>query len=128
MCANETYLLIGGGYASSRTAECLRQEGLGGRIIILSEEPHLPYSRLPLCKRALKIPTDIGRLPLRHAGYYEKRNIELRLGCEVVRIARNARRVEIAGEGSLDYDKLLIAPGGSTRRLPIPRSEPPELP
>src|SRR3546814_6669139 len=51
MFANETYLLIGGGYASSRTAECLRQEGFGGRIIILSEEPHLPYSRPPLCKR-----------------------------------------------------------------------------
>src|SRR3546814_9615003 len=43
MFANETYLLIGGGYASSRTAECLRQEGFGGRLIILSEEPHLPY-------------------------------------------------------------------------------------
>src|SRR3546814_5603114 len=90
MFANETYLLIGGGYASSRTAECLRQEGFGGRIIILSEEPHLPYSRPPLCKRALKIPTDIGRLPLRHAGFYEKRNIELRLGCEVVRIDRRS--------------------------------------
>src|SRR3546814_14021118 len=61
MFANETYLLIGGGYASSRTAECLRQEGFGGRIIILSEEPHLPYSRPPLCKRALTLPTDIDR-------------------------------------------------------------------
>src|SRR3546814_8375046 len=38
MFANETYLLIGGGYASSRTAECLRQEGFGGRIIILRSE------------------------------------------------------------------------------------------
>src|SRR3546814_11482173 len=117
MFANETYLLIGGGYASSRTAECLRQEGFGGRIIILSEEPHLPYSRPPLCKRALKIPTDIGRLPLRHAGFYEKRNIELRLGCEVVRSDRHARAVEIAGEELLDSDKRHKPTGGRPPRM-----------
>jgi 3-phenylpropionate/trans-cinnamate dioxygenase ferredoxin reductase component len=121
--ANETYLLIGGGYGSSRAAECLRQEGFGGRIIIVSEEPHLPYSRPPLCKRALKTSMDISRLPLRHTGFYEKHNIELLLGRKVVAIDRHARRVEVEGEGSLDYDKLLIATGGRSRRMAIPGND-----
>jgi 3-phenylpropionate/trans-cinnamate dioxygenase ferredoxin reductase component len=122
--ASETHLLIGGGYGSSRAAECLRQEGFEGRIVIISEEEHLPYSRPPLCKKGLVSPSvDIARLPLRHAGFYEKRNIELLLGRKAVAIDRHARRVEIEGGELLDYDKLLIATGGRPRRLPIPGSD-----
>src|SRR3546814_11443447 len=108
MFANETYLLIGGGYASSRTAECLRQEGFGGRIFILSEEPPLPYSRHPLCKRALKIPTDIIRLPLLHADFYDKPNIDLSLGFAFVSHDRLALRVEIVRVGIPAYYTLLL--------------------
>jgi 3-phenylpropionate/trans-cinnamate dioxygenase ferredoxin reductase component len=123
MSAGETYLLIGGGYGSSRAAECLREEGFQGRIVIVSEEQHLPYSRPPLCKRALKTNMDITRLPLRHAPFYAKHNVELLLGRKVVAIDRHARRVEIEKEGTLDYDKLLIATGGRSRRIAIPGNE-----
>lgn len=124
MMANETHILIGGGYASSRTAECLRQEGFEGRIIIVCEEPHLPYSRPPLCKKALANPDiDIARLPLRHAPFYDKSNIELLLGKPVLGIDRHARRIDVKGAGVFDYDKLLIATGGRPRRLPIPGND-----
>lgn len=123
MPANETYVLVGGGYASSRTAECLRQEGFDGRIILVSEEPHLPYSRPPLCKRALLTPMDVARLPLRHAPFYARHNVELMLGRKVVSIDRAARRVQIEGEGPLDYDRLLIGTGGRPRRMAIPGSD-----
>ncbi|MCP3731108.1 FAD-dependent oxidoreductase [Sphingomonas sp. MG17] len=123
MLSNETFVLIGGGYASSRTADCLRQEGFDGRIVLVSEEPHLPYSRPPLCKKGLVSQLDITRLPLRHAAFYERSRIELMLGKHVTGIDRAARRVRIEGEASLDYDKLLIGTGGRPRRLPIPGNE-----
>lgn len=123
MPASDTHVLIGGGYAASRAAECLRQEGFDGRIVIVSEEAHPPYSRPPLCKRALMTPTDISRLPLRPPHFYERQNIELMLNRRVAAIDRHARRVRIEGEAPLDYDKLLIATGGRARRMKLPGSD-----
>lgn len=123
MSSNETYVLVGGGYASSRAADCLRQEGFAGRIVLVSEEEHLPYSRPPLCKKALVKEMDISRLPLRHASFYEQNDIELMLGTQVVEIDRAARRLKIKDAPPLDYDRLLIATGGRCRRLPIPGND-----
>lgn len=127
MSSDETYLLVGGGYAASRTADCLRQEGFAGRIVLVSEEQHLPYSRPPLSKKALTSPIGIERLPLRHLSFYERNKIELRLGTQVTQIDRSARRVRLDGGASLDYDKLLLATGGRPRRLPVPGSDLPGI-
>jgi 3-phenylpropionate/trans-cinnamate dioxygenase ferredoxin reductase component len=123
MPSGETFVLIGGGYASSRAADCLRQEGFDGRILIVSEETHLPYSRPPLCKKALIAEVGIARLALRHSSFYERSRIELMLGKRVTLIDRAARRLRIDGSPSIDYDRLLIATGGRSRRLPIPGND-----
>jgi 3-phenylpropionate/trans-cinnamate dioxygenase ferredoxin reductase subunit len=121
--AHENFVLVGGGYASSRAADCLRQEGFDGRIIIVGEEVHLPYSRPPLCKKGLVTDLGIERLPLRDRGFYERSNIDLILGKPVAAIDRAARRVKFEGAPSLDYDRLLLATGGRPRRLPIPGND-----
>jgi 3-phenylpropionate/trans-cinnamate dioxygenase ferredoxin reductase subunit len=123
MSADSTFVLIGGGYGSSRAADCLRQEGFEGRIVIVSEEEHLPYSRPPLCKKALTTELNITRLPLRHRAFYDRSKIELMLGKPVVAIDRDARQIKIEGVPPLDYDGLLIATGGRPRRLPIPGND-----
>jgi 3-phenylpropionate/trans-cinnamate dioxygenase ferredoxin reductase subunit len=120
MAANETFVLIGGGYASSRASDCLRLEGFEGRIVIVGEESHPPYSRPPLCKKALVSDIGIERMVLRAPAFYLRNRIELNLGKRVLAIDRAARRVKIEGEPSFDYDKLLIATGGRCRRLSVP--------
>lgn len=119
----ETFVLIGGGYAASRCADCLRQEGFDGRIVLVGEEAHLPYSRPPLCKKALATPMDIGRLALRHRSFYERNNIELILGEPARAIDRHARRIAIGENDTLNYDKLLLATGGRPRRLSLPGAD-----
>lgn len=115
----ETFALIGGGYATSRTADCLRQEGFQGRIVLISEEQHLPYSRPPLCKKGLLADMPVKRLVLRHRKFYEDNDIELRLGAPVTSIDRRNRSISIEGSEPLVYDKLLIGTGGRPRILPI---------
>ncbi|MGD9945965.1 MAG: NAD(P)/FAD-dependent oxidoreductase [Burkholderiaceae bacterium] len=115
----DTYVLIGGGYASCRAADCLRKEGFEGRIVIVSEEPHLPYSRPPLCKKALLTETGVSRLLLRQAGFFQKERIELMLGKPVTGIDRARRLVKFADSPPLGYDRLLLATGGRPRRLPV---------
>lgn len=123
MNSNETYVLVGGGYAASRAADCLRREGFEGRILIIGEEEHLPYSRPPLCKKGLLEEIGIERLPLRHADFYARSNIELMLGNPVEAVDRAARRVKLASGTAIDYDKMLLATGGRPRRLPIPGAD-----
>ncbi|HCS56236.1 MAG TPA: ferredoxin-NAD reductase, partial [Gordonia polyisoprenivorans] len=45
--AHGDVVLIGGGVASAATAAGLREEGFDGRIVLVADEPHLPYERPP---------------------------------------------------------------------------------
>ena len=48
------YLLIGGGLASNRAAKTLHQKDPEGSILLVGEEPHVPYNRPPLSKEFLR--------------------------------------------------------------------------
>jgi 3-phenylpropionate/trans-cinnamate dioxygenase ferredoxin reductase subunit len=43
-------VIIGGGQAAGQAIASLRQEGFDGKIILIGEEPTLPYQRPPLSK------------------------------------------------------------------------------
>ena len=120
---DECYVIVGGSYAGSRAADCLRTEGFGGRIVVVGDEPHLPYSRPPLCKKALAEDMPIERLLLRQAEFYRRSRIELVHSTTVTAIDRPARRLLVDRGPPLDYDKLLLATGGRCRRLPLPGAD-----
>ena len=48
-----TFVIVGGGQAGAWAAKTLRDEGFAGRIVLISEEHHLPYERPPLSKAVL---------------------------------------------------------------------------
>ena len=48
-----TMVIIGGGQAAGQAIASLRQEGFEGRILMIGEEPVLPYGRPPLSKQYL---------------------------------------------------------------------------
>jgi hypothetical protein len=45
-----TFLIVGASLAGGKAAETLRAEGFAGRVILVGEEPELPYERPPLSK------------------------------------------------------------------------------
>ena len=45
-----TILIIGGGQAGAQAVDTLRREGFGGRLVLIGDEPQLPYQRPPLSK------------------------------------------------------------------------------
>ena len=47
------YLLIGGGLASATAANCFRHRDPRGSILLVTDEPELPYHRPPLSKKYL---------------------------------------------------------------------------
>jgi 3-phenylpropionate/trans-cinnamate dioxygenase ferredoxin reductase component len=115
-----TILIIGGGQAGAQAVDTLRREGFGGRLVLIGDEPSLPYQRPPLSKKYLCGEMATDRLLFRHRSFYDEHRVELKLGQRAVRLDPAARRVELADGEQLTYDRLLLCLGAESRRLTCP--------
>src|ERR1700686_793084 len=98
-----TILVIGAGQAGAQAVDTLRREGDGGRLVLLGDEPGLPYQRPPLSKKYLSGEMAAERLLFRHRSFYDEHRIELKLGTQAVRLDAAARQVELADGEHLTY-------------------------
>ena len=115
-----TILVVGGGQAGAQAIDTLRREGFEGRLVLISEEPELPYQRPPLSKKYLSGEVTADRLPFRHRAFYDEHRVELKLGTKAVGLDAGARRVELANGEKFTYDRLLLCLGAESRRLTCP--------
>src|SRR6204780_4937420 len=100
-----TILIVGAGQAGAQAVDTLRREGFGGRLVLIGDEPHLPYQRPPLSKQFLAGEMAAERLPLRHRAFYEQHRVELKLGLPALPIDPGARRVTLGDAQQLSYDR-----------------------
>jgi 3-phenylpropionate/trans-cinnamate dioxygenase ferredoxin reductase subunit len=118
-----TILIIGGGQAGAQAIDTLRREGFGGRLVLIGDEPELPYQRPPLSKKYLSGEMAADRLLFRHRSFYDEHRIELKLGALAVRLHPAARQVDLADGETLTYDRLLLGLGATSRLLTCPGAE-----
>lgn len=116
----DTFVIVGASHASVQAIDTLRREGHKGRIILVGDEPHLPYNRPPLSKKFLSGELERERLLLRSPQFYEQHSVETRLGVRVTAIDRSAQRLRLSDGGELGYDKLLLCVGSRPRLLEVP--------
>ena len=112
------YLIVGAGLAGATAALRLRAEGFDGRVVLIGDEPHPPYSRPPLSKAVVRGEVPPERTRLRPAGFFEKREIEILSGVAVTDLDLTSRSVGLDAGSRLAYDALLLATGGRARTLP----------
>ena len=108
------YLIIGGGMTADAAVAGMREIDPGATIGLFSAENHPPYNRPPLSKGLWK-----GK-PLEKI--YRKASsegVDLHLGRMIQAINPSAHQVTDDLGGSYSYGKLLLATGGSPRRLPF---------
>ncbi len=115
-----TIVIIGGGQAGAQAIDTLRREGFGGRLVLIGDEPELPYQRPPLSKKYLSGEMAAERLLFRHRAFYDEHRVELRLGKKAVQLDAAARQVELANGEKIAYDALLLCLGAASRRLTCP--------
>jgi 3-phenylpropionate/trans-cinnamate dioxygenase ferredoxin reductase component len=118
-----SYVIVGGGLAAVAAADALRRRDKAGRIVIISNEPHPPYDRVPLSKDYLLGHIERDDIFLRRARFYERSKVELMLSQPVTALELDQHRVVLASGDRVSFDKLLLATGGRPRRLPIPGDE-----
>lgn len=107
------YLIIGGGMAADSAARGIRDVDEHGSIGLVTEELHPPYDRPPLSK-GLWQGQDVTEI-MRDT---QDLNVSLHLGRRILALDPGERTALDQHGDSYGYGKLLLATGGSPRRLP----------
>ena len=112
-------VLIGGGQAAAQAVQSLRMGGYAGKLVIVGDEPVVPYQRPPLSKAYMKGEFAEERLFFKPGAWYADNNVEMILSTRATRIDRAARIVELEHGAMLNYDALIICTGSRPRPLPV---------
>jgi 3-phenylpropionate/trans-cinnamate dioxygenase ferredoxin reductase component len=111
-------VIIGAGECGVAAALTLREAGYSGPVALIGAEPHLPYERPPLSKAAITDEREPSPRTIAGSDRLAAASIDLRTSNPAHAINRREKRVLLADNTSVAYDKLLLATGASPRRLP----------
>jgi 3-phenylpropionate/trans-cinnamate dioxygenase ferredoxin reductase subunit len=115
--------IIGAGQAGFQAGASLRDSGFAGRVILIGDEPVLPYQRPPLSKSYLAGQSGADDLWLRPSEFYAKHQIDLVCGDPITAIDRGQRRLHLASGIEFSWDHLVFATGAGCRPLAVPGAE-----
>jgi len=113
-----TVVIVGASIAGVQSARALRAEGFTGRVVLVGQEPSLPYDKPPLSKQFLAGQWEADRIVLLDQEDAARHGVELRLGVAAAELRPDDRRVVLADGHSLAYDALVVATGASARPAP----------
>lgn len=125
--AASTFVIVGAGQAGGELAAELRKLGYAGRIVLLGEEPHIPYRRPPLSKAYLAGEIAETGLYVIQEAQLAKIGVEFVGNARVAAIDRAAKTVRLADGRAFAYDKLALTTGGRARMLTLPGAERPNV-
>lgn len=116
----DSIIIAGAGHAAGQVAVSLRQDGFSGHIVMIGEEPYLPYQRPPLSKKYLSGEFELDRMFIRHRKFYDEHDIDIRLSTRVEKIDRDEQAVTLSDGKQEHYHCMVLATGSRVRRLRIP--------
>jgi len=112
-------VIIGTGQAGFQTAASLRSEGYEEPIILIGEEPQIPYQRPPLSKGFPLGQQDFESIQLRPERFYQDHRIDLLAGKKVTAIGRDKKQIRLESGARIPYQKLVLAVGARNRKLGV---------
>lgn len=124
---SETVVIVGAGHGAGQVVATLKQKKFAGNIVMLGDEPYLPYQRPPLSKKFLAGEMPPERLYFKPESFYEDPRIDIRLETRVESIDRSARKVTTSNGDAFAYDKLILATGSRVRKIAVPGADLPGI-
>ena len=115
-------VIVGSGMAGGNAAVTLREEGFEGRVVLIGQEPGVPFGRPPMSKTYLRSEEDLEGWYVKPEDWYPEHGVERLVDTTVVGVDTAAHTVVLDSERELVYQKLLLATGGQNRRLDVPGS------
>ncbi|KKA30441.1 hypothetical protein TD95_005443 [Thielaviopsis punctulata] len=109
-------VVVGGGSGTIGLVEGLRLKGYEGKITVVTTEGYLPVDRPKLSKALIGDPAKIA---LRPQEWFDEGRVEF-VHDEVTGVDVEKKAVATKAGKTLSYTKLVLAPGGTPNRLPLP--------
>ena len=116
------YVIIGNSAGGIGAIEAIRDLDPTGSIALVSDENGVAYSRPGIAEvvAGAKSPE---RISYRDAEFYDVRRVATHFGRVATAIDTSAKRVSLDDGSSLEYERLLIATGGTPIRPPMGGSD-----
>ncbi len=114
-----TIVVVGASLAGAKAAEGARDAGFDGRIVLIGDEPCVPYERPPLSKAVLRGDAQPSSTRVHEVGFYETNQIELVTGT-VVSLDTARREVALDDGTVVAFDAAVLATGAAPRQLSVP--------
>jgi NAD(P)H-nitrite reductase large subunit len=117
-----SHVIIGDGIAGSSAAETIREADPDADITVITEEGEALYNRI-LIKEFAKGKLPEAPISIHEEDWYAERDIDLELDTVVTEVDTDAKAVHTYEGETHEYDKLLIATGGTPTQLPVDNSD-----
>jgi 3-phenylpropionate/trans-cinnamate dioxygenase ferredoxin reductase subunit len=121
--AGRTFAIVGASLSGATAAATLRTEGFDERLVLIGDEPDLPYERPPLSKRYLRGEQPAADLFVRPESWWQEHDVDVLLGTTVERVDARDRTISLAAGGGIRFDAALVATGVRNRRLDVPGAD-----
>lgn len=112
------YVIIGAGIAGITAAKTIRECDPDSDIVVIGKERYFPYNRFLLTEYLCDKITD-DQLTFAPLEFFDQHKIKFRKGESVKTILDAEKKIKLFHNEVVDYDKLLIATGGSPAMGPV---------
>jgi NAD(P)H-nitrite reductase large subunit len=119
---NTSHVIVGDGIAGSSAAETIRETDPDAEVTVITDEGEALYNRI-LIKEFAKGKLPEAPISIHEPGWYAERDIDLQLNTYVTAVDTDAHEVHTHEGDVYEYDKLLIATGGTPAQLPAENSD-----
>jgi 3-phenylpropionate/trans-cinnamate dioxygenase ferredoxin reductase subunit len=119
---SQSYVIIGDGVAGSSAAETLREQEPDADITVVTDEGEALYNRI-LIKEFAKGKLPEAPISIHDESWYADRDIDLQLDTLVVDIDVDGHTIETHEGEIYEWDKVLVAAGGTPTQLPVKNSD-----
>ena len=112
-------IIAGGGPAAIEGALAIRQHDQNSTIDLYTEENVLPYRRT-LLPEVLAGSMPFEQLLIYPEEFYRQKQINIHLSKKVIKVDKSSQTVTLQDNTVLKFDRLLLATGKQSRKLPAP--------
>ncbi|WP_262180934.1 NAD(P)/FAD-dependent oxidoreductase [Haloarcula laminariae] len=117
-----SHVIIGDGIAGASAAETIREADPDASVTVLTDEGEALYNRI-LIKEFAKGKLPEAPISIHEPEWYDERDIDLQMNTHVTEIEPVAHEVHTHEGDTYEYDKLLVATGGTPAQLPVENSD-----
>jgi 3-phenylpropionate/trans-cinnamate dioxygenase ferredoxin reductase component len=114
-------VIVGAGLTGGTAAKELRKQGYVDELLILAEEPSLPFGRPPLTKGYLRGEEELSGWMVAPRDWYKAHQVQV-VPAKVVGVDPTAKQVKLESGDAIRYERLLLATGGRNRHFDAPGS------